>query len=189
MRDWHILTSGLLTYTADARFRVKHQSQPVQPPPSASIVPSRPDVSEWTLEIKFLQARDEGTYYCQVHYLLTCFSIFNCIMTEWNKCAQRRLWFDPWMNYLFFSFSDSDEDRDDGSRISFVRCQSSSGHSRRSSLSRWHPDAIAHARLHRRQCKCCVSPLELDSIRQLQHLWKLVQCINEWLTRTMSSLV
>ena len=82
MRDWHILTSGLLTYTADARFRVKHQSQPlIQPPPTmssssssssaaaaaaASIVPSRPDVSEWTLEIKFLQARDEGTYYCQV---------------------------------------------------------------------------------------------------------------------------
>ena len=50
LRDWHILTSGLLTYTADARFRVKHA----------------PESSEWTLEIKFLQKRDEGAYYCQV---------------------------------------------------------------------------------------------------------------------------
>lgn len=41
----------MLTYTADARFRVKHA----------------PEASEWTLEIKFLQKRDEGTYYCQVH--------------------------------------------------------------------------------------------------------------------------
>lgn len=40
----------MLTYTADARFRVKHASE----------------ASEWTLEIKFLQKRDEGTYYCQV---------------------------------------------------------------------------------------------------------------------------
>ena len=50
IRDWHILTSGLLTYTADARFRVKHAA----------------DAFEWTLEIKYLQKRDEGTYYCQV---------------------------------------------------------------------------------------------------------------------------
>lgn len=53
IRDWHILTSGLLTYTADARFRVKHAT----------------DAFEWTLEIKYLQKRDEGTYYCQVSYL------------------------------------------------------------------------------------------------------------------------
>ncbi|KAI9557655.1 hypothetical protein GHT06_017483 [Daphnia sinensis] len=51
IRDWHILTSGVLTYTADARFRVKH---------------SESEASEWTLEIKFLQKRDEGTYYCQI---------------------------------------------------------------------------------------------------------------------------
>ncbi|XP_059350876.1 uncharacterized protein LOC130687470 isoform X2 [Daphnia carinata] len=51
IRDWHILTSGVLTYTADARFRVKH---------------SETEASEWTLEIKFLQKRDEGTYYCQI---------------------------------------------------------------------------------------------------------------------------
>lgn len=53
IRDWHILTSGVLTYTADARFRVKH---------------SETEASEWTLEIKFLQKRDEGTYYCQVRF-------------------------------------------------------------------------------------------------------------------------
>ena len=69
MRDWHILTSGLLTYTADARFRVKHQSQPT------SAVPSRPDVSEWTLEIKFLQQRDEGTYLCQVNNKFLSFDL------------------------------------------------------------------------------------------------------------------
>ncbi|XP_046438748.1 uncharacterized protein LOC124190212 isoform X4 [Daphnia pulex] len=51
IRDWHILTSGLLTYTADARFRIKHTENT--------------EASEWTLEIKFLQKRDEGTYYCQ----------------------------------------------------------------------------------------------------------------------------
>lgn len=59
IRDWHILTSGVLTYTADARFRVKH---------------SETEASEWTLEIKFLQKRDEGTYYCQVRFPI--FSIF-----------------------------------------------------------------------------------------------------------------
>ncbi|XP_046438745.1 uncharacterized protein LOC124190212 isoform X2 [Daphnia pulex] len=52
IRDWHILTSGLLTYTADARFRIKHTENT--------------EASEWTLEIKFLQKRDEGTYYCQI---------------------------------------------------------------------------------------------------------------------------
>ena len=49
-RDWHVLTAGLLTYTADARFRVKHAAE----------------ASEWTLEIKYLQKKDDGTYYCQV---------------------------------------------------------------------------------------------------------------------------
>ena len=55
IRDWHILTSGLQTYTADARFRVKLASE----------------VAEWTLEIKYLQKRDDGTYYCQVCAHLT----------------------------------------------------------------------------------------------------------------------
>ena len=59
-RDWHILTAGLLTYTADARFRVKHHSE----------------VSEWTLEIKYLQHKDDGTYHCQVTFLLTQYGVY-----------------------------------------------------------------------------------------------------------------
>ncbi|XP_076067708.1 zwei Ig domain protein zig-8-like [Oratosquilla oratoria] len=50
-RDLHILTAGILTYSADERFRVLH-----------------PDNSDdWTLEIKFATARDAGVYECQVN--------------------------------------------------------------------------------------------------------------------------
>lgn len=50
VRDWHILTAGMQTYTADARFRVKHAT----------------DSPEWTLEMRFVQTEDEGAYLCQV---------------------------------------------------------------------------------------------------------------------------
>nr|CAD7260294.1 unnamed protein product [Timema shepardi] len=49
--DLHILTSGDLTYTSDARFEVLH------PPGSDS----------WTLRIMSVQTRDEGKYECQVN--------------------------------------------------------------------------------------------------------------------------
>lgn len=50
-RDLHILTAGILTYTSDQRFQVM-----------------RPDKSDnWTLQIKFPQLRDSGTYECQVN--------------------------------------------------------------------------------------------------------------------------
>uniref|UniRef100_A0A8D8QDL5 Hemicentin-2 n=1 Tax=Cacopsylla melanoneura TaxID=428564 RepID=A0A8D8QDL5_9HEMI len=49
-RDWHILTSGVLTYTNDARFQVIHTD----------------GSDDWNLQIKFLQKRDNGTYECQV---------------------------------------------------------------------------------------------------------------------------
>lgn len=49
-RDWHILTTGLFTYTSDERFQVLH-----------------PDgTDDWTLLIKYVQMRDNGTYECQV---------------------------------------------------------------------------------------------------------------------------
>uniref|UniRef100_A0A1B6CMM9 Ig-like domain-containing protein n=1 Tax=Clastoptera arizonana TaxID=38151 RepID=A0A1B6CMM9_9HEMI len=49
-RDWHILTSGLLTYTNDERFQVVHSEK----------------TENWDLQIKFVQKRDSGKYECQV---------------------------------------------------------------------------------------------------------------------------
>ncbi|KAG7167456.1 Zwei Ig domain protein zig-8-like 7 [Homarus americanus] len=49
-RDWHVLTSGVFTYTTDERFSITH----------------RDGADDWTLSIKFLQARDNGTYECQI---------------------------------------------------------------------------------------------------------------------------
>ncbi|KAK3916177.1 Zwei Ig domain protein zig-8 [Frankliniella fusca] len=48
-RDWHILTSGTNTYTNDERFQALH--------PEGS--------DDWTLQIKYVQRRDNGTYECQ----------------------------------------------------------------------------------------------------------------------------
>ncbi|XP_055630047.1 zwei Ig domain protein zig-8 isoform X2 [Toxorhynchites rutilus septentrionalis] len=49
-RDWHILTSGAQMYTNDERFAILHT----------------PGSNTWTLQIKFVQRRDHGTYECQV---------------------------------------------------------------------------------------------------------------------------
>ncbi|XP_075215123.1 limbic system-associated membrane protein-like isoform X2 [Lycorma delicatula] len=49
-RDWHILTSGVLTYTNDERFQVVHSD----------------NSDDWNLQIKYVQKRDNGTYECQV---------------------------------------------------------------------------------------------------------------------------
>ncbi|XP_033211937.1 zwei Ig domain protein zig-8 [Belonocnema kinseyi] len=49
-RDWHVLTSSMFTYTNDERFQVLH--------PEGSNV--------WTLQIKYVQERDNGTYECQI---------------------------------------------------------------------------------------------------------------------------
>ncbi|CAD6244226.1 GSCOCG00013304001-RA-CDS [Cotesia congregata] len=49
-RDWHVLTSSLFTYTNDERFQALH--------PEGS--------DDWTLQIKYVQERDNGTYECQV---------------------------------------------------------------------------------------------------------------------------
>ncbi|XP_065207597.1 neuronal growth regulator 1 isoform X2 [Planococcus citri] len=49
-RDWHILTFGLLTYTNDERFQMLHAE----------------GSDDWTLQIKYVQKRDNGTYECQV---------------------------------------------------------------------------------------------------------------------------
>lgn len=49
-RDFHVLTSSTFTYTNDERFQVLH--------PEGS--------DDWTLQIKYVQERDNGTYECQV---------------------------------------------------------------------------------------------------------------------------
>ncbi|KFB50690.1 hypothetical protein ZHAS_00018729 [Anopheles sinensis] len=48
-RDWHILSSGAQMYTNDERFAILHT----------------PGSNTWTLQIKFVQRRDHGTYECQ----------------------------------------------------------------------------------------------------------------------------
>ncbi|XP_042243009.1 neurotrimin-like isoform X1 [Homarus americanus] len=49
-RDWHILTTGIFTYTNDERFTVLH--------------PEESD--DWTLQVKYTTRRDNGTYECQL---------------------------------------------------------------------------------------------------------------------------
>ncbi|XP_076052684.1 uncharacterized protein LOC143032116 [Oratosquilla oratoria] len=49
-RDWHILTTGVFTYTTDQRFTVLHPR----------------DSEDWTLQIKYTTIRDNGTYECQL---------------------------------------------------------------------------------------------------------------------------
>lgn len=50
-RDLHILTSGVHTYTGDARFSIKH--------------PEHSD--DWDLFVEYVQKRDAGVYECQVN--------------------------------------------------------------------------------------------------------------------------
>ncbi|XP_071544020.1 kin of IRRE-like protein 1 [Panulirus ornatus] len=50
-RDLHILTVGLVTYSADERFQVLHTQE----------------TDDWTLQVQYSQPRDSGTYKCQVN--------------------------------------------------------------------------------------------------------------------------
>lgn len=49
-RDIHLLTVGVETYTSDQRFVASHF----------------PRTEDWTLQVKYPQRRDSGTYECQV---------------------------------------------------------------------------------------------------------------------------
>ncbi|KAF2368065.1 Immunoglobulin V-set domain [Trinorchestia longiramus] len=49
-RDSHIISVDQVTFIADERFHVFHE----------------PDSGSWSLQIKYVQARDDGTYECQV---------------------------------------------------------------------------------------------------------------------------
>lgn len=71
-RDWHILSVGDAVFTQDARFQLHR------------------DVgggSKWTLMIKFLEEKDEGTYVCQVGgtnlvFCVILFNLFNCVVSN-----------------------------------------------------------------------------------------------------------
>ena len=56
-RDWHILSVGDAVFTQDARFQLHRDGG------------GGGDGSKWTLMIKFLEEKDEGTYVCQVGIL------------------------------------------------------------------------------------------------------------------------
>lgn len=49
-RDMHIITVDRIVYTNDERFNILHVD----------------GSDDWTLQIKFVQRRDNGTYECQV---------------------------------------------------------------------------------------------------------------------------
>ncbi|XP_045621449.1 transmembrane and immunoglobulin domain-containing protein 1 [Procambarus clarkii] len=49
--DWHILTTGIYTYTSDMRFNVLHTE----------------GSDDWTLQLKYVNTRDNGTYECQMY--------------------------------------------------------------------------------------------------------------------------
>ncbi|XP_063841768.1 zwei Ig domain protein zig-8-like isoform X1 [Scylla paramamosain] len=49
--DWHILTTGVYTYTSDRRFNVLHTQ----------------GSDDWTLQLKYVHKTDNGTYECQMY--------------------------------------------------------------------------------------------------------------------------
>uniref|UniRef100_T1JKP6 Uncharacterized protein n=1 Tax=Strigamia maritima TaxID=126957 RepID=T1JKP6_STRMM len=49
-RDFHILTVGMYTYSSDQRFQIVNM----------------PQIEDWTLQIKYVERRDQGVYECQV---------------------------------------------------------------------------------------------------------------------------
>lgn len=78
-RDWQILSSGNSAFTKDARFQLHH----------------RHASQEWTLLVKYLQKRDEGTYVCQVInqrirkiYYLHGYSYFPLVTDEKEKTVE-----------------------------------------------------------------------------------------------------
>ena len=49
-KDWHILTHGMSTFTKDDRFQLVKEA----------------GSDDWKLQVKYVVARDNGVYICQV---------------------------------------------------------------------------------------------------------------------------
>lgn len=81
-RDWHILTSGTVTYTKEQRYDVHH--------PEGS--------TEWTLEIKYVKQDDAGTYECQVSMTSSLQSPLTSLLR--GKMVKYHSCFIVWLNYF-----------------------------------------------------------------------------------------
>lgn len=72
-RDIHVLTVNTYTYTSDQRFQTAHHK----------------DTDEWTLQIKYVQERDKGSYECQVStqpvksYIVSLNVVGECGRPDW----------------------------------------------------------------------------------------------------------
>lgn len=72
-RDIHVLTVNTYTYTSDQRFQTAHHK----------------DTDEWTLQIKYVQERDKGSYECQVStqpvksYIVSLNVVGECARPDW----------------------------------------------------------------------------------------------------------
>lgn len=64
------MTSGMFTYTNDERFTVLHAE----------------GSDDWTLKIKYVQKRDNGTYECQVSEKQLVDTIFHAFFAVALRC-------------------------------------------------------------------------------------------------------
>lgn len=128
-KDYHLLTVGLTTYSSDERFSATHLKNSevclvrLQLPLDVSvggrkqnnkllsIFLSFPLFQDWTLQIKYVQMRDGGSYECQVtkHPPISIFLTLNVVGEHRNvgrkrfkevSCRRDRLLEDIWEKAL-----------------------------------------------------------------------------------------
>lgn len=90
-KDYHLLTVGLTTYSSDERFSAAHlkNSEVCLLWPQVSLKchdnKKKYQFQDWTLQIKYVQMRDAGTFECQVskHPPISIFVILNVVGKQW----------------------------------------------------------------------------------------------------------